>query len=110
MALLERVQFQRRGSGADGAGNTATGWANLGPVLHATIADTGGGEAVIAAKLQGRQVCTVEVRVSPLLRTINTTDRIFDITNQRALKIRQLPAIPRAGFVKIICEAGVATG
>lgn len=110
--LLERIQIERRGAGGDDLrGNENTGWAPLGPVLRATIQESGGGEAVMAAKLQGRQMCVVHVRATNLTRSIVTSDRIRDMTNARDLKIRSVPAANRTtGYISIVCEAGVATG
>lgn len=108
-AQLERVQLERRKAHDDGAGNANGAWEKLGGVLRATITETNGGEAVLAAKLQGRQVCTVELRAAGDVRGLRTSDRIIDLTNGRVLKIRHVPGMPRAGFVTIICEAGVAT-
>lgn len=109
LALTDRVQIERLNDAADGAGNSQERWEKMGAIIRAHIAEGGGGEAVMAAKLQGRQTCTVTVRASQLTRAITPNDRLIDVANNRPLKIRHAPPPGREGYIAMLCEAGVAT-
>lgn len=95
----------------DGAGNFEGDWIGIGPaVLRCEIVELmRGGEQVIADKLRGVSLCTVEVRVSKFTRAITTDDRFRVPGTDRVLNIRQAPPPGRSNFIKFTCEAGVAT-
>jgi len=96
----------------DDAGNFEGDWIGIGPaVLRCEIKEQsfGSGEELIAGKLRGVEMCTVEVRVSKFTRAITTDDRFRIANTDRVLNVRYAPPPGRTNFIRFTCEAGVTT-
>lgn len=112
-ALRDRIRIERRDVAAigDGAGNVLENWFPVtGGRIKAQIQELAGDETVLAAKMQGHAMCLVMVRASSVTRSITPDDRIIDITNNRALNVRQAPPPDRRNYIALLCESGVADG
>lgn len=110
-ALRERLHFQSRPSVDDGWGNSNVGqgefttqftrWAALQPRV--------GGEAVTAARLDGRQPYLVTVRHGSDMRNVTTAWRLVDKNNtDRVFNIISPPADPdgRREWLEFLAEEG----
>lgn len=93
----------------DGRGNTLGDWFALGS-RRCEIREVRGDEVVLSAKLQGRAVCLVIMRVDDLTRTIGADCRLVDTASGRVLNVRYAPPPGRDRFLSLLCEAGVAEG
>lgn len=109
--LKHRVTFASRGIVDDGYGNEVAGdWEDRFTVWSALRAG-GGSEAVVAARLEGRQVLNVYVRASTQTRQI-TSDWRMKVTNHGVDRTYAIDAQPDAltmpGWIYLQVESGVA--
>ncbi|TAZ22186.1 head-tail adaptor protein [Rhizobium ruizarguesonis] len=78
--LYEKVAFDERQLASDGYGNTEAGFAEIFS-CRAGFTYLRGSEAVIAARLEGRQPIVVRVRATPDTRQILPDWRMRDLQN-----------------------------
>jgi hypothetical protein len=112
--LTHRVAFDKRPAQADdGYGNT------LGPFTEqfqraAAFVYAGGGETVMAARLEGRGVMKVRVRSDSQTRLIAQDWRIRDVRSnadaakQTVYAIKEVDAVTDRFWVYLMVERGVA--
>lgn len=97
----------------DGAGNTKSDFVRIGPaVIRCEVRELDGGERVQAAKLQGTSTCLVLLRVSSLVGTVTTDDRLVQLLAagaERVLNIRHAPPQDRGGYRTLLCDDGGVT-
>lgn len=106
-----RLTFQSRVVASDGYGNTQgafddefTEWASVEPRL--------GGETILAGRLAGRNLVTIELRWSEQTAAITTEWRAVDARNtSKVYNIRSIIELRehRGRFREILAEEGVAT-
>lgn len=109
MRLLERASFQQRVEAPDGFGNMVGAWTDrfddrVG-VLYLR-----GSEAVLAARLEGRQPIVVTVRVSERTNLVTPDWRV--IINGTPYNVREplRPTDQRRRTYEFLAESGVADG
>ncbi|TCR01069.1 head-tail adaptor protein [Neorhizobium sp. JUb45] len=109
--LDQRVAFDASVSVPDGHGGTETGWAqdDVATKVAANFRYLRGGEAVLAARLDGRQPVVVTVRRSSKTRLIDTNWRMRDVRTGIVYNIRSGP-VPTddRGYLEFTVESGVA--
>lgn len=110
MQLFESFSFFERISKSDGAGNTIDEWA-LKLQTKAKLMYRQGSEAVMAARLEGRQPAFLNIRNSEAARQITTdwycsNDRTGEQFNIRAVTVDT----NNRQYVNLNIEAGVALG
>jgi len=109
--LRHRVGFFRRPVISDGYGNSegefpATPEFECAAELKARF----GGEAVLAARLQGQQTSIITVRYSVAVLAVTTDWRIQDMRAGTLWNIRSGPVDPDDGrmWLEFLCQAGGA--
>jgi head-tail adaptor len=110
-ALRERLHFQRRVNGNDGMGGTIPGAGAFATVftVSAGLRPRTGGEAVTAARLDGRQPFIVTVRWARHMLDVTTAWQLVDARNSnRVLNIVSPPADPDGcnQWLEFIAEEG----
>lgn len=107
--LRDRVRFESRSVGNDGAGNTNVGdWAKR-FVRSAEIVPLKGGEDVIAARLQGTQPALIRVRFDPETSAVTPDWRAVDERTGVVYAIHTAADMERRRtWWTMMCEAGVA--
>lgn len=110
--LRSRVTFAQRAATSDGYGNALGDWADQFTVA-ARIQPRLGGEAVLAARLQGTQPVTIRVRQSSQTREIDATWRAIDARKGTVFNIRSVVdpyehTAEHGRWIDILAEAGVA--
>lgn len=107
--LSDRILVQRQTEeGPDTYGNMRTAWTTYGS-YWADVRPVPGRERVAAGAMEATAMATVRLRSTATTRAIEAADRIVmrgAIWNIRTLPV---PAGPRAEWVELTCEAGVAT-
>jgi head-tail adaptor len=108
--LRHRVTFQSRGGVDDGFGNEVSGGFEDRFSVHAAFRPGGGSEAVIAARLEGRQVLHVYVRASANTRMITPGWRMKSTNKgvQTLYAIDAVDPVTDPGWVYLQVESGVA--
>lgn len=107
--LLERVTFSARGVAVDdGYGNVESTFSDR-FTAAARIRPRLGGEEVMAARLQGKNLATITVRYSSNTVQITTDWRAIDTRTGDIWNVRSPPINPdeRKQFLEILCEKGV---
>jgi hypothetical protein len=107
-SLKERVAFDLRLEVDDGYGNTAAGDFTPQFECAAEFRPRGGSEAVIAARLEGRNIFGVYIRSSVQARQITTDWRMRDARRGTVYAIRTVDVITDRAFVYLTVESGVA--
>jgi head-tail adaptor len=105
--LPKRVAFESPTSAPDGGGGSVRGW-NEEFSRRAKYTRLRGGEAVMAARLSGRQPTVIRVRFDSSTRTIKTSWRIRDVHTGEAFNIRALVRSEDRLWLDIDAESGVA--
>jgi head-tail adaptor len=110
-ALRYRLHFQRRGDLDDGWGNVTPGAGEFETVhtVAAAMTPRTGGEAVTAARLDGRQPFVVTVRWAAWLANVTTAWRLVDARNEnRVLNILSPLADPdgKRQWMEFIAQEG----
>ena len=106
--LVERVSFQRRQSVSDDYGNEHAAFQ---PVFErrAMFIMKPGSEAVLAARLEGRQPVTIIVRFDSETRDVTPDWRIVDLRSGKAYAVRAGEDMDRKRqWMSFVCEGGVA--
>lgn len=108
--LRHRATFDARGVVDDGYGNEVAG--EFAPVFscRAAFRPAGGSEAVIAARLEGRQVLHVYVRASQNTRQIKTGWRMRSMSHgvETVYAIDAVDTVSDPRWVYLQVESGVA--
>lgn len=105
--LSHRVVFSKRVTVNDGLGNTEGGFADQFP-LWAAFRSRGGSEAVIAARLEGRNVIGVYVRSTPRSRQIDSDWRMTDWRTGQQYAVKVVDAATDKTWVYIEAQTGGA--
>lgn len=115
--LRDRVVFQRRGTGDDGAGGTLGPWTELVGSRFAQLkpraAAGAGAEAVIAQRLQGVMLFDLWVRYDSETVTVRTDDRVVNARDTtQVFNVRAGPTDidRRRQWLLFLLEQGVADG
>ncbi|TKT78420.1 head-tail adaptor protein [Aquamicrobium sp. LC103] len=103
--LRHRVAFDKRGRVNDGAGNWQSGFVGQ-FTRRAAFIYAGGGESVMAARLEGRGVLKVRVRSCSLTRTIKQDWRMRDARTGTAYSIKEVDAETDRQWVYLVVERG----
>ncbi|MBI1405704.1 MAG: head-tail adaptor protein [Caulobacter sp.] len=112
--LKTRVRFDRRGTAADGYGNTEGDWAAL-FTRQTRLRPQRGGETVQAARLAGSGAWELVCRFDSETRTVATGDRAVELlpggVEGRAFNIRWAEDIDGdRQWLVMMLESGVADG
>lgn len=111
-SLNQKVAFEVRVEGNPDAprdlGNRRLGWVEQ-FVCYAAFQHLTGGEAVIAARLQGRHMQIIRVRASSRTRRISADWRARDARRGTTFNIRDVVESVDRQWIDLLCEAGVAT-
>lgn len=105
--LDHRFAFGERVVSSDGYGNEVTDFADRFTVW-AGVTYLRGSEAVIAARLEGRQPVVIRVRQSTQTRQISTDWRASDARSGEVYNIRSIVPTDDQAFFDITAERGVA--
>lgn len=105
--LRERVAFDMRAQVDDGYGNHQAGFAEV-FTCRAGFTYLRGSEAVIAARLEGRQPIVVRIRASEQAKQIGPDWRMRDLRTGEEYAVRSAAPTPDRQFVDIMVESGVA--
>lgn len=107
--LFERIAFDERQPADDGYGNTIADWQEQ-FIYHTELVPLRGGEAVMAAQLEGRAMLMLQVRRSDQTERITTFWRARNVRSGDQYNIRQVTQTPDRSRIDLLCEYGVATG
>lgn len=107
--LVHRVAFDLREPASDGMGNTVAGVWTEQFQRRAAFIYAGGGEAVTAARLEGRGVMKVRVRSDSQTRTILQSWQMRDARRGDVYAIREIDAVTDRQWVYLTVERGVAS-
>ena len=109
MRLLDFGIFQSRAEVSDGYGNTNADWAKQFE-SRVSVRYLRGSEAVMAARLEGRQPVIVTVRNSDQVQEVTPGWRV--LVNGVAYNIREplRPTDQRRRNLEFLAESGVASG
>jgi len=107
-SLSERVAFDKRTDIDDGYGNTVAGDFIEQYACAAEFRPRGGSEAVIAARLEGRNIFGVYIRSSVNARLISTDYQMRDVRRGTAYAIRAVDSITDRAWIYLTVESGVA--
>lgn len=108
--LRHRIAFDRRAATDDGYGNPVSGPWQEQFVLWARVLPLKGSEAVLAARLEGRQPVVITVRVSSQSRQIGADWRARDVNSGAVYAVTAPPANmdERNQFFDILATTGEA--
>ncbi|MBP0439588.1 head-tail adaptor protein [Tianweitania sediminis] len=105
--LRHRVAFDRRTDADDGYGNEQASFAEQFQV-HAAFRSRGGSEAVVAARLEGRNVLGVYVRSSAQTRQIESDWQMRDVRTGERYAVKIVDAVTDRRWVYLEVSTGVA--
>jgi SPP1 family predicted phage head-tail adaptor len=105
--LTQRVTFGERAKVSDGAGNERGGFADKFTVW-AEFVHMRGGEAIMAARLDGRHVQVIRVRASSQSKSVTPNWLAKDARLGTLFNIRDITPTADRMFLDFLCEAGVA--
>ncbi|ACL59163.1 head-tail adaptor protein [Methylobacterium nodulans] len=106
-ALRERIRFEKRGGTEDGYGNTVPGPFEAQFTRAAAFLMKPGSEAVLAARLTGRQPVTMIVRFDRQTRTITPSWRAVDERTGTVYAIQAAADMDRRRqWITLVCMAG----
>lgn len=106
--LNESVRFDVPTAVSDGYGNTTDGWTPA-YTCRAQFIYASGGEAVQAARLEGRSVFKVRIRQCAAARALTQSHRLVDLRRGTVYNIREVDAITDRAWIYLLVETGVAT-
>lgn len=107
-SLRERVAFDRRAAVEDAYGNTVSGDFEQQFECAAEFRPRGGSEAVIAARLEGRNVFGVYIRQCTAARQITTEWRLRDVRRGTIYAIDAVDSVTDRAWIYLTVESGVA--
>ncbi|MBD0416508.1 phage head completion protein [Oryzicola mucosus] len=105
--LRNRVAFDKRPKADDGAGNKRGAWQEQFKQLAGYVY-AGGGEAVMAARLEGRGVVKVRLRSSSQTRSIRSDWRMRDVRTGAEYNVKQVDFETDRRWVYLVVERGSA--
>lgn len=106
--LYERIGFASQAAASDGAGGTTTAYAEQ-FTRRAAFVHLRGGEAVLAARLEGRHAQIIRVWRDSQTRMVTTDWRIEDKRSGDLFNIRDITPSDDRLWLDFLCEKGVAT-
>lgn len=106
MRLIEAVAFDALAGVPDGSGGEEQDWAEQ-FTTRAHFRYLRGSEAVIAARLQGKQPVVVTVRANSSTRAITPEWQMRDTRRGTAYNIRTAVPSDDRLFIELTCESGV---
>lgn len=106
--LKNRVAFDKRGTGSDGAGGTTTVFVEQFR-RAAGFTHLRGGETVLAARLAGQHTIVVRVRADSLTRTVTTGWQVRDLGSGTVYAVRDIEIEENRAFVSLTCQSGMAS-
>lgn len=106
MRLIEAVGFDALVGVPDGSGGETLNWAEQ-FTTRAHFRYLRGSEAVIAARLQGKQPVVVTVRANSNTRAITPEWQMRDTRRGTAYNIRTAVPSDDRLFIELTCESGV---
>ncbi|MCA0025474.1 MULTISPECIES: head-tail adaptor protein [unclassified Mesorhizobium] len=107
-SLRERVAFDAREAIDDDYGNTVAGDFSERFQCRAEFRSRGGSEAVVAARLEGRNIFGVYIRSSAQSRQITTDWRMRDVRRGIVYAIDAVDSVSDPAWVYLTVESGVA--
>ncbi|UCI23682.1 head-tail adaptor protein [Mesorhizobium sp. B2-8-5] len=107
-SLRERVAFDARSEIDDGYGNTVAGDFEERFQCRAEFRSRGGSEAVMAARLEGRNTFGVYVRSSSQSRRLTTDWRMRDVRAGTVYAVIAVDIITDPAWVYLTVQSGVA--
>jgi head-tail adaptor len=107
-SLRHRVAFDARSDVDDGYGNTVAGEFAERFQCRADLRSRGGSEAVVAARLEGRNIFGVYIRSSSQSRQITTDWRMRDVRLGTVYAIDAVDGITDPAWIYLTVESGVA--
>ncbi len=105
--LSHRISLSKRLDTDDGLGNTKGKFQEQFR-LWAAFRSRGGSEAVVAARLEGRNTIGVYVRSSPQARTIDSTWRMTDVRSGESYAVKIVDSVTDRAWVYLEAQTGVA--
>lgn len=103
--LKDRVAFDEPTGVITPTGGQVTTWTQRIASVWADIRYLRGGDAVIAARLAGKQPAVVKVWASPAAREITPDWRLRDLRGGQTYAIRAIVETSDRAFLEITCEA-----
>lgn len=103
--LRHRVAFDARAVVDDGAGNERGAWQEQ-FTRRAAFIYAGGGESVMAARLEGRGVLKIRIRSGEEARAIRQDWRMRDTRTAVSYSIREVDADTDRQWVYLVVERG----
>ncbi|RWX71894.1 head-tail adaptor protein [Mesorhizobium sp. M2A.F.Ca.ET.039.01.1.1] len=107
-SLRERVAFDARSEIDDGYGNTVAGDFEERFQCRAEFRSRGGSEAVMAARLEGRNTFGVYVRSSSQSRRLTTDWRMRDVRRGISYALVAVDTVTEPAWVYLTVQSGVA--
>lgn len=107
--LFFKVAFDKRIQTDDGFGNPVGAWGEQFE-CRAAYRHLRGGEAVIAARLEGKHVQVITVRAFAATRAVTTDYRIRDVRTALTFNIRDVTPNLDRQFIDFLVESGVGDG
>lgn len=104
--LRHRVAFDKRERVSDGAGNKQAEFVEQ-FTRRAAFTYAGGGESVMAARLEGRGILKVRVRSCRQTRTITQDWQMRDVRRGTSYAIKEVDAVTSRLWVYLVVESGV---
>ncbi len=105
--LRHRVAFDKREAASDGLGNERAAFVEQFEIW-ACFRSRGGSEAVIAARLEGRNMLGVYVRSSLQTRQIQSDWRMRDVATNDIYAVRMVDSVTDRAWVYLEVQTGVA--
>lgn len=106
--LKERIAFDQRTLTNDGAGNWQSAFAERFQ-RRAAFIYAGGGEAVVAERLQGRSIMKLRVRKDAQTRLVEPDWQVRDARRGTVYAIREVDAVTDPLWVYLVVSSGVAS-
>lgn len=104
--LRHRVAFDKRERVSDGAGNKQSEFVEQ-FTRRAAFIYAGGGETVMAARLEGRGILKVRVRSCRQTRTVKQDWQMRDARLGTVYAIKEVDAVTSRQWVYLVVESGV---
>lgn len=107
--LKERVAFDARVPGDDGAGNVVEDWEQRFQ-RRAGFIHLRGGESVMASRLAGKHTLVIFVRRDSETREITTEWRVRNARDGTIYNIADITPSTDGAWLDLLCESGVDAG
>lgn len=103
-----RMAFDKREDIDDGYGNTVAGWQEQ-FTRSTAMRSRGGKEAVVAARLEGRNLMGIYLRSDTQTRSITTDWQVRDLRGGTTYAVVHIDAVTDPAWVYLDIQSGVAT-